>query len=34
VEAGLPSSVVRLVAGHPATAHLGALFGALQVEKA
>lgn len=34
VEAGLPSSVVRLVAGHPATAHLGALFGAVQVEKA
>lgn len=34
LEAGLAPSVVRLVAGHPATAHLGALFGELKVEKA
>jgi NADH-quinone oxidoreductase subunit G len=34
LETGLAPGVVRLAAGHPATAHLGALFGDIKVEKA
>ena len=32
--ASLPSNTVRVSAAHPATAALGAMFGAIQVEKA
>ncbi len=34
VDASLPDHVVRVPAGHPATAALGAMFGSLSVEKA
>jgi NADH-quinone oxidoreductase subunit G len=34
VDARLPANVVRVAAAHPATATLGAMFGAIQVEKA
>ncbi len=34
VDKGLPAGVVRIAAGHPATAALGALFGTLTVERA
>ncbi len=34
IDAGLPANVVRVAAGHPATATLGAMFGAISVEKA
>jgi NADH-quinone oxidoreductase subunit G len=31
---GLPEGVVRVAAGHPATATLGAMFGTITVERA
>jgi NADH-quinone oxidoreductase subunit G len=34
VDAGLPDSVVRVAAAHPSTRALGAMFGAIAVEKA
>ncbi|QNA89703.1 NADH-quinone oxidoreductase subunit G [Massilia sp. Dwa41.01b] len=34
IDARLPANVVRVAAAHPATASLGAMFGAIQVEKA
>ncbi len=34
VDARLPANVVRVAAGHPSTAALGAMFGAISVEKA
>ncbi|SNT21339.1 NADH dehydrogenase subunit G [Noviherbaspirillum humi] len=34
VDAGLPVNVVRVAAGHPSTASLGAMFGPITVEKA
>ncbi len=34
LEAGLPDGVVRIAAGHPATAGLGAMSGTISVEKA
>jgi len=34
LDASLPANVVRVPAGHPATASLGASFGAIRVEKA
>ncbi len=34
IDASLPASVVRVAAGHPSTAALGAMFGAISVEKA
>ena len=34
LDASLPANVVRVPAGHPATATLGASFGAIRVEKA
>ncbi|HZW12113.1 MAG TPA: NADH-quinone oxidoreductase subunit NuoG [Noviherbaspirillum sp.] len=34
VDAKLPENVVRVAAGHPSTADLGAMFGAINVEKA
>jgi NADH-quinone oxidoreductase subunit G len=34
IDASLPANVVRVAAGHPSTATLGAMFGAVTVEKA
>jgi NADH-quinone oxidoreductase subunit G len=34
IDAGQPANVVRVAAGHPSTAALGAMFGAVTVEKA
>jgi NADH-quinone oxidoreductase subunit G len=34
IDARLPANVVRVAAAHPATASLGAMFGAINVEKA
>jgi NADH-quinone oxidoreductase subunit G len=34
LDAGLPDGVVRVAAAHPATAALGAMSGAIMVEKA
>ncbi len=34
IDKGLPAGVVRIAAGHPATAALGALFGTVTVERA
>ena len=34
IDASLPENVVRVPAGHPSTAALGAMFGAISVEKA
>jgi NADH-quinone oxidoreductase subunit G len=34
IDARLPANAVRVAAGHPATATLGAMFGAITVEKA
>jgi NADH-quinone oxidoreductase subunit G len=34
VDARLPSNAVRVAAGHPAVATLGAMFGSINVEKA
>jgi NADH-quinone oxidoreductase subunit G len=34
VDKTLPSNAVRVAAGHPAVATLGAMFGSIQVEKA
>jgi NADH-quinone oxidoreductase subunit G len=34
IDARLPANAVRVAAGHPATAALGAMFGAINVEKA
>ncbi len=34
IDAGQPDNVVRVAAGHPSTATLGAMFGAVSVEKA
>ena len=34
LDKGLPEDVVRVQAGHPATAALGAMFGTLTVERA
>jgi NADH-quinone oxidoreductase subunit G len=34
IDAGLPENVVRIAAAHPATGALGAMFGAIAVEKA
>ncbi len=34
IDARLPANVVRVASAHPATATLGAMFGAIQVEKA
>ncbi len=34
IDASLPANVVRVAAGHPSTAALGAMFGAISVEKA
>jgi NADH-quinone oxidoreductase subunit G len=34
IDASLPDNVVRVAAGHPSTAVLGAMFGSLSVEKA
>ena len=34
IDKNLPANVVRVAAGHPATATLGAMFGAISVEKA
>jgi len=34
IDARLPANAVRVGAAHPATATLGAMFGAIQVEKA
>ena len=34
IDVRLPANVVRVAAAHPATATLGAMFGAITVEKA
>jgi NADH-quinone oxidoreductase subunit G len=34
IDSKLPDSVVRVAAGHASTAGLGAMFGAISVEKA
>jgi NADH-quinone oxidoreductase subunit G len=34
VDESLPADCVRVAAGHPATAGLGAMFGAISVERA
>jgi NADH-quinone oxidoreductase subunit G len=34
IDSTLPANVVRVAAGHPSTSALGAMFGAISVEKA